>query len=186
MTEKQADIVEAAIATFARYGVKRTTMGDIAEQAGVSRQTLYSFHPNKDEVLSAAIVSMADQMILKVKTDWQKTRDLAERLQIYFDHCIIEPYEVLQNMPDLKDVLNGIGDKSACATQNAYQLKADLLVEGLKGVTLDKSFSNMELQHIANFIENSSRNFKYTVNSREELVTLLATLKRSVLAMLVS
>ena len=69
MSEKQANIIEAATATFARYGVKRTTMGDIAEQAGISRQTLYSFYPNKDEILSAAIVSMADQMIQKVRSD---------------------------------------------------------------------------------------------------------------------
>ena len=184
MTDKQIEIIEAATNTFARYGVKRTTMGDIAEQAGVSRQTLYAFYPGKDEILSAAIVSMANQMLVAVKSDWEGTQDLGERLQIYFNHCILKPYDVLQNMPDLKDVLNGIGDKSACATQNAYELKASLLVDGLSGAHLARNVSEAELVSIANFIENSSRNFKYTVASKKELIELLDTLKRSVIAMI--
>ena len=184
MNQKQVEIIEAAVATFSRYGVKRTTMGDIAEQAGVSRQTLYAFYPNKDEVLSAAIFCTADQMIQKVRNDWQRTTDLGERLDAYFNFCIIEPYEILQNMPDLKDVLNGIGSKSACASQSAYSLKAELLVEGLGNAQLSGEISEAELKNIAAFVENSSRNFKYSVGSKHELLQLLETLKRSVIAMI--
>ena len=40
---------------FSRYGVKRTSMVDLAQEAGVSRQTLYNVFRNKDDVLRALI-----------------------------------------------------------------------------------------------------------------------------------
>ena len=51
MDEKQVAIAEAAIRVISRYGVKRTTMQDIADEAGVVRQTLYNYYKKKDDVL---------------------------------------------------------------------------------------------------------------------------------------
>ena len=48
--EKDDQIIEAATSVFLRYGFRRTTMGDIAEAAGVSRPALYLRFCNKEHI----------------------------------------------------------------------------------------------------------------------------------------
>lgn len=40
-TDDERKIMDAAVRCFARYGPQRTSMNDIAEEAGISRRTLY-------------------------------------------------------------------------------------------------------------------------------------------------
>ena len=43
----------AATATFLRYGFKKTSMDDVAQAAGVSRQGLYLYFETKDVLLES-------------------------------------------------------------------------------------------------------------------------------------
>lgn len=61
---KQAAILDAALAVFARYGFRRTSMADIAREAGMSRAALYLHYRNKEDIfrsLSAAFYDRAAQ-----------------------------------------------------------------------------------------------------------------------------
>jgi hypothetical protein len=42
--------------------LRKATMGDIAEQAGISRQTLYARYANKDEIMAAAMQRIAERV----------------------------------------------------------------------------------------------------------------------------
>jgi AcrR family transcriptional regulator len=56
-TEVRARIVDAAEDCFARYGVAKTTVEDIAAAAGLSRATVYrSFAGGRDEVILAVVL----------------------------------------------------------------------------------------------------------------------------------
>ncbi|AVO38669.1 TetR/AcrR family transcriptional regulator [Pukyongiella litopenaei] len=62
--DKQAAILDAALAVFARYGFRRTAMADIAREAGMSRAALYLHYRNKEDIfrsLSAAFYDRAAQ-----------------------------------------------------------------------------------------------------------------------------
>ena len=48
-------ICQAAFACFHRVGVERTTMSDVAREAGITRPTLYKYFRNKTDVLFTAI-----------------------------------------------------------------------------------------------------------------------------------
>ena len=45
-------IAAAAVQCFERFGVHRTSMRDVADQAGVSRQTVYRVFPSRSELLA--------------------------------------------------------------------------------------------------------------------------------------
>jgi len=47
----RASLSAAAVGCFERYGVHRTSMEDVAEAAGVSRQTVYRFFPTRADLL---------------------------------------------------------------------------------------------------------------------------------------
>ena len=68
-----------AIGVISRYGVRRTTMSDIATAAGISRQTLYSSYANKEEVLAAAICYSADRTMEALEADWSKDGSIHRR-----------------------------------------------------------------------------------------------------------
>ncbi|GGE31755.1 hypothetical protein GCM10011360_19610 [Primorskyibacter flagellatus] len=53
--EKQARILNAALGVFAAYGLKRSSMEDIAAAAGMSRAALYQHFRNKEDILSTGV-----------------------------------------------------------------------------------------------------------------------------------
>lgn len=53
--ERKNQILEAAIAVFARLGFQQTRMDDIAGQAGLSKGALYLYYKSKDAIISALL-----------------------------------------------------------------------------------------------------------------------------------
>jgi AcrR family transcriptional regulator len=53
----------AATATFLRYGFKKTSMDDVAQAAGVSRQGLYLYFDTKDLLFREALQYLVSHMI---------------------------------------------------------------------------------------------------------------------------
>ena len=56
MTESEQNFARAALEVFKRYGVRKATMEEIAQEAGVSKPTLYATFKNKDAALGASIL----------------------------------------------------------------------------------------------------------------------------------
>src|SRR3979490_1457275 len=56
-------ILMAATAPFLRYGFKKTSMDDVAQGAGVSRQGLYLYFETKDVLFREALQYLVSQMI---------------------------------------------------------------------------------------------------------------------------
>jgi|SRR5882724_3005762 len=61
---RQAHVLEAALAVFARHGFSKTSMEDIAKAAGISRQGIYLHFKNKDEIFGASIQKALDDGLL--------------------------------------------------------------------------------------------------------------------------
>lgn len=62
MEEPSAGLARAARETFARYGVRRTTMADVAKAAGVVRQTVYNTVSGRDELVELAILQCCEEL----------------------------------------------------------------------------------------------------------------------------
>ncbi|HEX4491460.1 MAG TPA: TetR/AcrR family transcriptional regulator [Acidimicrobiia bacterium] len=52
-------LVDAALACIARVGVSKSTLDDVAREAGVSRATLYRYFPGKPALLGAVVAREA-------------------------------------------------------------------------------------------------------------------------------
>ena len=53
--EKKANILSAARTTFGEHGFQKTTVKQIADQAGLAPGTLYTYFENKEELFSAVV-----------------------------------------------------------------------------------------------------------------------------------
>jgi AcrR family transcriptional regulator len=61
-------LIAAARCVFERRGYDATRMGDIAEAAGVSHGTVYTWFPTKDAVLAAVIESVVSDLYASLRT----------------------------------------------------------------------------------------------------------------------
>lgn len=84
MSKNTADnrerIIQAAIACFRRYSAPKTTMEDIAREAGLGRKTVYRTFGNRLELLEAVAVRRLDAMTDKVQQSLEGCSNLAEAI----------------------------------------------------------------------------------------------------------
>ena len=59
ISPERARIFKAAVSCFSRYGLRRTTMDDVATAAGVSRKTVYNYFTNKSVLIAEVIYEEA-------------------------------------------------------------------------------------------------------------------------------
>jgi AcrR family transcriptional regulator len=76
-------ILQAAIRVFDKYGLRKTTMRDIAESAGMSKSSLYYYFSNKRKILSSVVRQEAEILIEKLRTSVRQAVSPQEKLQAY-------------------------------------------------------------------------------------------------------
>ena len=59
----EAKILNASVDCFERFGIRRATMEDIAQTAGVSRKTVYRHFANKSELIAALVERETIQVV---------------------------------------------------------------------------------------------------------------------------
>ncbi len=62
MLRTRASVIEAMLVCVERYGVRKTTMADLASRAKVAKATLYNHFRTKDAVLAAVVDSEVDRI----------------------------------------------------------------------------------------------------------------------------
>ncbi len=79
MAMTDQDTVAAIVDVFARIGFKKASMGDIAEAAGVSRQTLYARFGSKEAIRDWAAVEFANDIVKRTVIELNVETTSAER-----------------------------------------------------------------------------------------------------------
>ena len=72
-------VLDAAVAVFARFGYRKTSMDDVARAAGVSRQGLYLSFANKEELFRRAVEHSLSSQLACAITALSRAEDSLER-----------------------------------------------------------------------------------------------------------
>src|SRR6266702_2751849 len=126
--DRRSQILDAALACFAKHGFHQTSMHDISAEAGISVGLIYRYFENKEAVISA----MADrhkEEIGEVLERAQQAPTLLESLEILFTaHCC-------ENEPRVISAF--VVDLYAEASRNPHvaDLVRDVLQTAMDGVT---------------------------------------------------
>jgi len=182
MDEREKNILEAAVVVFVRYGVKRTTMNDIASEAGIARQTLYTVYANKDEVLRAAIRLHTDQALAAIEADCAAAATLADKLDSAFEHMVIRPFDMLHALPHADDIITGFNAAARDELDSAGQRFRDALADVLAPYGKRLRAAGLSPRELADVVGTAAKGFKRDAPDRKTLVALLASLKALVLA----
>ena len=112
---KEEKVLSAAEGCFFRYGFRKTTMGDIAAAAQISRPALYLVYSSKEDVFRAVVARLFDTMLAELGGRIDARGEPIEQLQFAFEVWCVRPFEIVQNAPDAADLL-----------ENSRQLSADI------------------------------------------------------------
>ncbi|MCC9138609.1 TetR/AcrR family transcriptional regulator [Pontibacter silvestris] len=77
------EIKEAAQVLFRKYGLKKTTMNEIAGALGKGKSTLYYYFKSKDEIYEAVVMDEMHDVFAKVKEAINDAPNAKEKLKAY-------------------------------------------------------------------------------------------------------
>ncbi|HID55172.1 TPA: TetR/AcrR family transcriptional regulator, partial [Candidatus Poribacteria bacterium] len=81
--ERRRFIIERARELFARYGMKKTTMDDIASACGMGKASLYYYFKNKEDIFRAVIDLEFEMFKRKVEENLSKAKSPKEKIRVY-------------------------------------------------------------------------------------------------------
>ena len=105
-SDKRTEIVRAAVDVFLRYGYARTTMGDIATGAGISRPTLYDAFPSKEEVFAAAVFELDAHSYAEMRVALPRHGTLEAKLRYVCKKWGAHGFDITAVHPDAKDLFD--------------------------------------------------------------------------------
>lgn len=74
-------LLDAGLTLFSRHGFKRTSMADIAREAGVARATLYLRFADKRAAFAALAASVIDEALAAAVAAWRDDAAFADNLE---------------------------------------------------------------------------------------------------------
>lgn len=182
-SETEARIIEAAIGVFVRYGAKKASMADIAEAAGVSRQTIYAAFGDKDGIIVACIRQISEESFATIRARLAGCATLSEQLGVYLEETVVKSFEMLLEAGDPEDLISGHNKAGKEAIKEAHSRQVSLVAELLEPYANAIVSTGQTTDQLAKFIVTVAMALKYGPENRGELDELLQTLLSGVIAL---
>jgi AcrR family transcriptional regulator len=101
MTEKKNKILTIAQGVFARFGIHKTTMDEIAKKSRIGKATLYYYFKNKEDVFREVI--QKESIIFKetIKEELKKAKTPKEKITTY----ILTRMKILKKLSNYYEAL---------------------------------------------------------------------------------
>lgn len=125
-------IAEAALRLFARYGYKRTSMDDIAREAGVARATLYLHFKGKDDVFRAMLAGLGGRVETRCREALATPGPFSERLAALMEAhhgTAFAAFSAGEHLGELKAVMVAIAGSELAAFETIFVSFARQLFE---------------------------------------------------------
>ena len=182
MNERDLNIVETAFKLFAHYGVSKTSMTEIAAAAKVARQTLYKAFESKEDLIYAALLHYGARTRADIERDCAQTTDLGKRLDALFEHMGVIPFEAMQHLPHLDEVLEIV---DSLEPERRAEIKANY-VDAIKTVLApyEESLKQAGIapEHLHNLIKSLLTQIKRDASNVNELRDLYTPIKKLIIA----
>jgi AcrR family transcriptional regulator len=127
-------IVAAADSCFARFGVAKTTMDDVARAAGVSRPTVYRHFATRNDLLVAVVAERTRAQLDRAAALIEPRDSVAEKVSDGLVHLVgdglTDPVTRMLVDPQAVEGHDGLTDGFHRATELAAQLWRPVLERG--------------------------------------------------------
>lgn len=134
--------MDSALRCLEKYRIEKSTISDIASEAGVTRATVYSYFPTKQEILHAAFFQVVDQFLGKLlrhlEAFEQPEERLIEALVFICEEMPKDPYLSLIVEPGMSELVN----ERTLTSQDVKAVRLEMMKTILRGEA--RYLSNLE------------------------------------------
>ena len=179
-------ILAAAFVRFARYGFRRTSMEDIAGEAGVSRAALYLQFRNKEEIFKSLAQDLQDRALARAGEALDGRGPLAERVRAAIEGKSLEMVRITLESPHGSELLDETGRLCGDLVAETERRFAEQLTRVLRRAAVDGEIelasADLAAPAAAQLLLRAVRGLKGPGVTVEEYRKGLATLVRVFLA----
>lgn len=131
--------VAGAVRSVAKYGARKSTMGDIAMLAGIAKATLYNHFRTKPEVYAATVAAEVDAIAAAANERLAQGIDavLAEAARLVGEHPAVR--KIAAGEPETLAALATIGDATA------WKAAHDHVAAAIRAAGLDDAPASVDL-----------------------------------------
>lgn len=104
MTDKRERIILAARERFRRFGIKKSSMREIAKDAGMAVGTLYLYFKNKDEIVLAFVEKYRERHKIAAQSILKSRINGSKKLTKYLVHRFEESKATRQGTPFAEEI----------------------------------------------------------------------------------
>jgi AcrR family transcriptional regulator len=102
--DKRARILGAAQRLFLLYGVKRTSIDDVALDAEIAKGTVYLYYKSKNDLFAAVYERVCSEILVTAHQTLGANRHLNERLVDFFDSYIGHLHRLIAQSPHIAEL----------------------------------------------------------------------------------
>lgn len=114
-TDKRNRILDAAQSLFVRYGVKRTSIDDVARESGIAKGTVYLSFKSKAELFAAIAERLCANTLTAARRIAVEATPLNQRLVGILDCHIGTPHRLIAQSPHIAELTSSKERLSAAA-----------------------------------------------------------------------
>ena len=152
-----------------RYGFKRTTMGDIAQAAGLSRPGLYLVFSSKEDIFAGVIERFSTSAIDDIKQHLPQLTTLKDKLNYVFEVAFARPFETALQSPHAEELFES-GQSIACsAIDDSYTNLRALVTSILKSEPVELKPLKLTPAKLAHILTTAARGLKHQSRDAKDL-----------------
>lgn len=181
-TDSHRRILEASQELFLHYGFKKTTLGEIAKRAGVSRPTLYARFESKEDIFVAVLEDYTEQLAHRIAAETAELPRLADKLTVVFELAVVVGYEKTHRSVIGQELLEVDDPRVQEAVLGAHRAMERRYTQLIKDAGVDLKPLGLTAPKLGRLINAAVRGFKEQALDAKELRQMLKGLVQLVSA----
>jgi AcrR family transcriptional regulator len=166
---RRAVILDAALRVFGQYGYRRTSMDDVAAEAGIGKGTIYLSFASKEEVFRALSQSLSQRMLAGAEAARRRPGSTADKLAAMNAAWFGTYAETIRRSPHAAELLDAKHRLSADLVSDAAsrykRLVQDVLTDAAAAGELDLEPAGLTADTAAELLIASARGLRSSATS---------------------
>jgi AcrR family transcriptional regulator len=166
---RRTAVLDAALRVFGQYGYRRTSMDDIAREAGIAKGTIYLSFASKEEVFQALSQRLSQRMLADAETARSRPGTTADKLTAMNAAWFGTYAETIRRSPHAAELLDAkhrlSADLVSRAASRYKRLVRDVLTEAAAAGELDLESVGLTADTAAELLIASARGLESSAAS---------------------
>ena len=126
-------ILDAADRLLARYGYKKMTVEDLAQEVGIGKGTIYLHFPSKEEVVLSHVDRIVERLKVRLLAIAREESPPAERLRLMLVERVLFRFDSVQHYTEsLSDLLAALRPGLLARRERHFEEESRIIAEVLR------------------------------------------------------